>query len=387
MEFRRLLLRIMLWSLGIGAFLGATTILAGGGTVVWRVSTTTICAAVAAALMMAGSRLSEQKGGWPAGILLMGLVIIEFLGSLVLTWGEHFLLYNSVPGNIGWTMFCLFLCGLAAIVLLWVGSAPVAKLATPVGLVTTCAAFTLLMVCIWGPSNWQAYEDWFDSGVFVGLIGLLLAGTMIGAVSNVPFHLRAIRFIGALAATVAMVVALVGIWTHSHSDTGAFRIPLSLACVVTLAQIALLVPLKPGQNWVRWLTIVTGVTTAVFINMSMTFSKDAEMLGRLGGASGIVAACGMLALVIFARLNQRMGEPPTVLNAVTQVTLVCPSCQTKQIIAVGGAACSSCRLLIHVRVEEPRCPLCDYLLYLCKSDRCPECGTLIAVANTATSSG
>ena len=34
-----------------------------------------------------------------------------------------------------------------------------------------------------------------------------------------------------------------------------------------------------------------------------------------------------------------------------------------------------CGLKFHIRLEEPRCPKCDYLLFMLQSDRCPECGT------------
>jgi ribosomal protein L37E len=62
------------------------------------------------------------------------------------------------------------------------------------------------------------------------------------------------------------------------------------------------------------------------------------------------------------------------LAAVTEVKVLCPGCGRNQSLHVGRSACPACRLQFEIRVTEPRCPKCDYLLFMLKSDRCPECG-------------
>ena len=56
---------------------------------------------------------------------------------------------------------------------------------------------------------------------------------------------------------------------------------------------------------------------------------------------------------------------------------ICPRCKSKQHFPVNGTTCSACHLRVDIRIEEPRCVKCNYLLYMLKSPNCPECGTPI----------
>ncbi len=104
---------------------------------------------------------------------------------------------------------------------------------------------------------------------------------------------------------------------------------------------------------------------------------DEEVLGRLAAAGAIVAGCATLAVMVLVRMNRKV-DFETLSVELAEITVVCPRCSKKQAIPVGGAICSGCELRISITIEEPRCPKCDYLLYGLPSDRCPECGTLIA---------
>ncbi len=381
MSLRGILLRIMLWSLGIGAVLGAFAILAGGGTAIWRVSGTTFTAAVAAALMMGASGLSERKSGRTAGVVGMLLIVAEFFLLLMLIWD----VFPAIGGrqyaeSIALTSLYLFLCGAPAVGLLRVYYEPNTRTTAIAGLILAVAAFVLLMVGSWWATGWSAREHWFASGGAVGGIGVLFAGCLIGV--GVPGGSRPAllgRIIGALAASVALYVGLEAIWLNLHEDTGLFRIPLSLAAVIAHANLCFAAPLKTGQRWVRLATIAAAACTAVFVNVSLSLAhgSDGEFAGRLAGAAGVMAACGSLALVVLARMNRRMTDHAPVLSQIRELTIICPGCQRKQTLPVGEAACPTCRLRFNLSVEEPRCPQCDYLLFMLTSDRCPECGAVL----------
>jgi len=45
-------------------------------------------------------------------------------------------------------------------------------------------------------------------------------------------------------------------------------------------------------------------------------------------------------------------------------------------------SCIECGLRFSIKMDEPRCETCGYLLYRPKSDRCPECGTPIGAIAT-----
>lgn len=141
-----------------------------------------------------------------------------------------------------------------------------------------------------------------------------------------------------------------------------------------------------GQRWVRWVTIGAAVVTALLLDVLVVGRDrwdDVDQLASVAGATGIIAGCGSLALLVLARLNRNIERAP-VISEIRELTLVCPSCKRKQVVALARDAndtsansCTNCGLRFHVRVEEPRCPKCDYVLLMLRSDRCPECGTLI----------
>jgi ssDNA-binding Zn-finger/Zn-ribbon topoisomerase 1 len=89
-----------------------------------------------------------------------------------------------------------------------------------------------------------------------------------------------------------------------------------------------------------------------------------------------------MALLVLTRLNRRVDFEPAS-PELSEMTVVCPRCRRKQAVPIGNSACEACGLRISIRIEDPRCPQCEYLLYGLTSDRCPECGTLIGAQPSA----
>ena len=86
MAFRKLLLRVMLWSLALAAVCGVLAVLFSGHETAWRVVGTMVMTAVAAGLMMWMSVLSEKPRTREAGFLGMSVVVAEWVLGEFLIW-------------------------------------------------------------------------------------------------------------------------------------------------------------------------------------------------------------------------------------------------------------------------------------------------------------
>ncbi len=129
-----------------------------------------------------------------------------------------------------------------------------------------------------------------------------------------------------------------------------------------------------------WGTVVAGILTAGLVDLMIASDRllhlgryETSILWRGIGASGILAGCGTLALVVLAVLNRQIDYEPGS-KEMLSLFLACPRCGKKQNLAIGESSCVACDLRISTRIEEPRCRKCGYLLYKLTSDRCPECG-------------
>ena len=375
MPLRRLLIRVMLWSLGITAVVGAAAALFSAGDVGWRVVATGVITAVAAGLMLPFSILADKPQARREGLLGMSLVVLEFIGALGLTW-RAFESFGSweLDAKVGMTMAWVALTALPAILFLRLASVPASRAAGRTGVALAALVLLLLMVGTWGAEGVWRNEEWFMTAGAIAGLGVLGVASLVGAEVSPR---RPWRWVGVIASLVATVIAVVAIWKHLQSGGGAFAVIVSVAAVVAHANLCLLVPLTPPQKWVRGVTILAAFATAALIDgmlLADDYHRDFPLGQNLAAASGIIASCGSLVLLVLARLNRHLDRVP-VLSEVREMTIICPGCQKKQTVGVGDSACSTCGLKFHIRVEEPRCPNCDYVLFMLQSDRCPECGT------------
>lgn len=111
--------------------------------------------------------------------------------------------------------------------------------------------------------------------------------------------------------------------------------------------------------------------------MFASIGVDFDLMSRIAAAAGIVTACGTLALCVLFRMNRKVDFEP-ISTDLAEISVVCPRCGKKQAILLEDSVCVGCKLRISIRIEDPRCPQCDYLLYGLESDRCPECGQVIS---------
>jgi len=391
MQLRRVLLRVMLVALGIAALAGILAVVTASGDVVWRIVGTAITTAAAVAVMFPFSLLMDKQKWRSGGLAGMAWTVGEYLLILTLIWAEHIFASSRIWEHIGLSLLWWTLCGLPLVIfLLFTGTDWLAVAAR------TGVGVGLMVLVLLEMGTWMRFSDWWSPadhsyGTAASLAGI---GTLVLAcLVNVGRRDRRWwRWGGVLVGTAAFVMAVIGIWCETSSDLGGVTVTalISVAALVGLANMVFMVPLLGFQTLVRWGTLAAGAACALGINL-LAFADTAwagdvaeslrEGAGRGAAGAGIVAGCGSLALLILARINRRVEFVPEEGSTIMRdLLLVCPRCNRKQRMVLGGGVCAGCGLRIEVRIEEPRCVVCGYLLYKLTSGRCPECGTAIGAA-------
>jgi hypothetical protein len=101
---------------------------------------------------------------------------------------------------------------------------------------------------------------------------------------------------------------------------------------------------------------------------------------QLSAVLTILVGLGTIGLPIAQKLYGLAQEPGELVSTPPEIFIHCPRCDTPQTIRAGKSTCQQCQLRIEVKVEEPRCPTCGYLLFKLTSGQCPECGTKLSSA-------
>ena len=375
---RTLLLRVLFWSLALAAVFGAMGVLFAQSTAIWRVAGTSIATSAAALLLLWSSLHLEKERARRAALLAVTLVVVEYLLTLAAIWNLEEFFGRPSEWRLWLTIFFIALVAIPAVAFARMLEIRLTRIAAWVGLALCAVELLLLLLGTW--ASWQRDTLFGELAGWLALFGFLAVVCLIGAGTG---DRRLWRWIGVAAAAFGFALGAYASVKRIYGDGDIMVYVVSVAAAVAHANIVLLCPLRAGQMWLRWLTIAAGVATAFFVDLSIYFERDSELPQRLSAASAIVAGCGTLALAVLARLNRRVLPAGTPLSDLRDVTIVCPLCGKKQALALGGARCAGCNLIISVRVDEPRCAACGYSLLMLRSAVCPECGAPVPAGDAA----
>ena len=345
--YRKVLLRIVFWALGLAACFGAAAVIFAGHDTLWRIVGTCAATAGGALLILAASRQLDQEATWLPGVMAMSLIVTEYVGTLGLVWN----FFRSADEPAGLTMFFLAATAIPAIGFSAIMKRPDATRSARVEQIASMAVFLLLVIGTWG--RWLGKiraERWQGLGLSLAVFAVLAVLCLIGSGTD----RRHWRWLGVAAAGVAFSISAYAILANIHKTSAFFVCVVSVAAVVAHANAMAWCPLKPAQRWLLWGTIGAGIATGGFVDLAkITSPRQEEMLGRLAGAAAIIGGCGTLALLVLARINQRIVPLAASVADLRELRLTCPRCRTKQTIAIGSGKCAACGLIIQVQVQEP----------------------------------
>jgi hypothetical protein len=374
---RGLLIRILLWALAAAAASGLLAVFLSDRELVLRLTGMGFVTAGAAGLMLPCTLMVDKARTRAAGLLGMTLCAVEFLLAVAFIWSG--LGWSNLDEQVGLTMVVLALVGLPSIGLLALAFSPFGRVAGRVGTGLAAANLVVYLVAVWFevPGKNEIRDKLFETGGSLSGAAVLAITCMVG----IGTDRKNWRWFGIVASAAALLMLLYGIWIHSSNEVAPLVCVFSVAALAAYANVATMLPLTPGQMWLRWSAVGAAAATGLFIDLDSIVAGNgsAPMLERFATGCGIITASATLALLVLGRLNRRpdyeggKGEPART------ITLVCPRCRKKQTLPVGSASCAGCKLRIFTRIELPLCPVCGYdTSILAAGGRCPECGTAVS---------
>jgi hypothetical protein len=184
---------------------------------------------------------------------------------------------------------------------------------------------------------------------------------------------------------ISYLFLLIGIWISEGKDPTCFVLATVIAVLYAHGNVIWLLTMQPGgQSITRMVVQGMAVATGLFVQLAAMdlFAKNSiEGMVRLAGACAFMSVCGTFALLVIHGTNRRRTRRRTREESelvYKQISLTCPHCQTQQTLPIGDSQCRVCHMEFQIKLFEPHCPHCDYLLVNNVSDTCPECGKAIA---------
>lgn len=380
---RQWIIRTLLVTLTIAAFAGAVGILFGGNDLTWRIIGSAFTISMGCLFFQCCNGLSRVDHAHHAGLLGMLLTGIEFVMVLSLIWvvDSGFYGYRNLWEVMGITALTLPLTGLLGMVGLYLYNKPDNRLAALKLLGVAGVGQLLLMVATIVDSYdlitpYQSRENlWWTAWGAIGY-GLLAVLILAGGIKG-----KSYKFIGLVSVSLAWFMLLYGLWIEQSDRAEFFALATIVSILFAHANAIWLMTVKPGfQSMTRLTVAVLAITTGLFAQCAATkviFGIYKEEMIRLAGAFGFMAVCGTFALLVIHAANRRNLRRRTQeesLLVYKQITLTCPHCQTVQTLPVGESQCIQCSMQFQIKLFEPHCPHCDYLLVNNTSPTCPECG-------------
>ncbi|MAX27027.1 MAG: hypothetical protein CMJ19_21240 [Phycisphaeraceae bacterium] len=386
MSTRQWIIRTLLATLAIAAIGGAIGILFGGDKLTWQIIGSAVTVSMGCLFYQISSGLSRVDNFHRTGLLGMGLTGIEFLLCLLLIWfvdADFF--ENDFWEVCGYMSLTLPITGLLAMLALYLQRKEGVKLAGHILLAVSCITQLLLLLAAINDSfrlrsTLGSYSDWWETSWALLGYGLLAVLILAG-------RFRPHKLVGLIATLTSYLFLLIEIWIGGGKDPTWFALATIISILYAHGNVIWLLTMKGGgQAITRMVVQGMAVATGLFVQLAAMdiFSKGSvDGLARLSGACAFMTICGTFALLVIHGANRRRTQRRTREESelvYRELSLTCPHCQTQQTLPIGESHCRVCHMAFQIKLFEPHCPQCDYLLINAASDTCPECGYVVRVS-------
>lgn len=405
MAMRNVVLRFLLWILGIAAVLGIAALLAD-----WEYSGETLGSAVSLAFMCAlilpvapsipGAQLSWISIAWCSYLLVaescfliaiwsngnyaeqsMGCAGVLLLSLVVAATGIRRMDGADTSTRVAEKSLMIG-SGIAAAIGLLAPFSTGAQTGLLVSEWLTClAAAVVVAACLTGLGSVSRIRR---AAVCAGLITCALA---LAGWSNLWLMLFVDRGMVVGAAATAL-----GGWNHVDDirtiSLGLTTIAVSIG-VGIFASRSILRGLSRHLPALAVLMTATAGTTATYL---VAFNPNMNsFLWRITGACIVVDVCVLLGCLILHKLHAAEIERLSHSEALGGARMRCPRCSAAFSATAGESTCPTCKLVVILGFKDSSCLSCQYdLRTTAQGAPCPECGRVtqpqraVAVARQAT---
>ena len=371
---RQTAFKVMLGGLGAIAILGAMAAVFGGGEL-WQAMVTAIAGVVAAVLSMAFAPLLSRARFRVAGYGGMAVVSLLFVLLTAAVWGDVGSL--DVQQELGFA----FLYGVLYGPIVVAGLALIAfEKTVRMGWAWIVAGSIALLLGWFSAVDAPQSEELLVAAMSIGYGMGVLGGAWLAGITSGDHWRKHWRWGGLVLTFIGSITLIDAAWKSVifEREDDAFKITtilFSMAGVVGYASVVGLARLIGGQKIVRLAANAVAAGLALLITLAIITENDVYA-GPMGAAA-IVFTCMSLALIVLAAMN-RKGDASSTLVAATRFAFTCPRCNHAGDVGAGKNACATCGLKVEIRMEEPSCPGCGYLLMHNTNGVCPECGVRFA---------
>jgi hypothetical protein len=374
----------MLGALAVSGALAVLGVLVGGnGEETARIIGTGVSAAITSGLLLASCKFLDSEKYRRTGLFVMAMILVQFLLVLAAFWGRVWMSGNYRGEDELYESAAVFpLAWIPAALFFHVRQLRGGRAAGLFGMIGCALALTFFLLATWsdatsiwrGSINWNCWE--------IGWACWFFAFGSTACAAGIGIDHRHWRWIGLAASVLSFGLGVNIAWTNEEKNSNLFAVATTIAVVIGHANLLWLCKLKSRQRLLRWATASFAWIAGASFDYAVLANVNEDLIWRIATAATICAGCGTVAVAILAAFNRRVTARPTGEIDAGKIDLACPICGKKQIMpmkdGVGEGNCAECGLIISIRARAPRCPSCDYMLLMLKTDRCPECGAHVA---------